>query len=187
LKAAGILFYHIDPEQQYWLLLGHRVNAEKRWRQIFHQRYPTGNLLNRVFKTTGKCILRHLNAGKWSVFGGYFDRHSHKGLLDCAIREAKEETIGDKSRWHLPQYERIIESLAALRDHATDRLNPYRIRLPGFSWDTYFVRLNEIPSKQLWPLLNNEFSACGWCKLNDLHAPIHLFLGPALKKLQKRI
>jgi 8-oxo-dGTP pyrophosphatase MutT (NUDIX family) len=186
MRGAGILFIFRPTTGPIKILLAKRQNKEKRWLQIYGEANTKASFFKKIGKTSIRYLNRNFNADKWTIIGGYFDRGKDRSMLDCAIREAKEETIGEQqSRWALPQYAPVITALDNLRSQNIHETRILHLRLPFAQWDTYLVELRAIPPG--WPNLNHEFETCGWFALDALPQPLHKLMGRTLKNLRQKI
>lgn len=185
MKGAGILFIYKPQNAPLQIYLAKRQDREKNWFKIYDDLAHTRNPVERLLKTAGKYVERNLNAGTWSIPGGMFDPGYDKSLLDCAIREAKEETISsDQRSWVDQQYEPVIEALESLRKTNVQQTRILQIHIPSMQWETYYAELAYPPDN--WPVLNEEFEKGGWFSIDKLPQPMHLLMKPTLHNLRQR-
>jgi 8-oxo-dGTP pyrophosphatase MutT (NUDIX family) len=186
MRGAGILFVFRPANGPVRILLARRQNKEKRWLQIYHEADAKVSFFKKIAKTSICYLDRNFNADRWTITGGHFDRFRDHTLLDCAIREAIEETIGEyQSRSALKQYAPVIAALENLRLKKIDEIRILHLLLPFVQWDTYLVELPAIPTN--WPGLNHEFETYGWFTLDALPQPLHTLMGLTLQNLRKKI
>ena len=98
----------------------------------------------------------------------------------AALREASEETCGGI---RIEDYLRRYLTLPL----DSDSLEKQEIDLPFFKFVTFVVRLNAIPSRQIWPKLNFEFTDGQFFPANCLPHPLHPFVEPLVNRLTQGV
>ncbi len=98
------------------------------------------------------CILMGKRAdrpfyGMWAIPGGGFEKSKDKDELSNAKREFKEETGID------------FDSLE------TDEISSWTLRVPFFSWTSYFFYVKDLDLNEIRP---DEFSEIQWVSIDEV-------------------